>query len=104
MDKRMKSDASTGSGQESDSLYRRMMSDKQARDAYFNTTKGVLAGCRDDKELIRAREILDKSRVPYCFTANARRPRPVFLMRDRVLVGLGAIKSHCAKMTASGST
>ena len=77
------------------------MLDDQARDAYFNTTKGVLAGRRDDEDLVRAREILDEFRIAYCFTENARRPRPVFLMRDRVLVGAGAIKSHFAKLAAT---
>ena len=100
----LKGGASTGSEQEPGSLYRRVMADDHAREAYFNTTKGVLAGRRDDEDLLRAREILDKFRIAYCFTANARRPRPVFLMRDRVLVGAGAIESHFAKLAAAGPT
>ena len=100
----LKGNVSTGSEHESGSLYRRVMNDDQARDAYFNTTKGVLAGCRDDKDLDRAREILDKFHIAYCFTANASRPRPVFLMRDRVLVGARAIEAHFTKMATAGPT
>ena len=104
MSQRLKGGVSTGSEQESGSLYRRVMDDDQARDAYFNTTQGVLAGCRDDADVNRAREILDKFHIAYCFTANASRPRPVFLMSDRVLVGARAIEAHFTKRATAGPT
>lgn len=87
--------------QEAESLFDCVMSNEGARDAFYNTTEGVLAGRRDDDALLDARALLDKHQIAYFFTADASRPRPMFFTRDRVVVGVQAIESLITQKSQS---
>ena len=79
---------------EVDSLYNMVMSDDDAREAYFNTTKGVLTGRPDDEDLLRAKAWLDESGIAYLYNPDSSRPRPMLLTKGRAIVGLREIEEY----------
>ena len=81
-----------------ESLYRMVMSDDDAREAYFNTTKGVLTGRPDDDDLRSARARLDESGIAYLYNPDALRPRPMFLTQGRAIVGLKQIEEYVSSL------
>ena len=86
---------------ESDSLYNMVMSDDEAREAYFNTTKGVLTGRPDDDDLQRARARLDESGIAYLYNPDSLRPRPMFLTQERAIVGLEQIEEYISSLQSA---
>ena len=80
------------------------MSDTQARDAYFNTTKGILAGRPNDADLLQAKATLDDARIAYLYTPDASCPRPMFFMSDRIVIGAAAIAACINNMVRVAST
>jgi hypothetical protein len=88
---------------ESDPLYDMVMSDDDARKAYFNTTKGVLTGRPDDEDLRRARTRLDESGIAYLYNPDSLRPRPMFLTHGRAIVGLEQIEKYILSLQTTPS-
>ena len=69
--------------------------------AYFNTTKGVLAGRPSDEDFLRAKEALDQAQIAYLYAPDATTPRPMFFMRDRIVIGAEAIAACIGGATAA---
>ena len=77
-----------------DSIYEDVMTSSRARHAYFNTTRGVLAGRFEDEDLQEIMSILNDERVAYFYNADDSRPEPMFLTSDSVFVGVEEIKTN----------
>lgn len=70
----------------------------RARDAYLNTTKGVLTGRPYDDDVRQAKEMLDRVDIAYLFNPDATRPRPMFCSRDWTSIGIEEIKDHIERI------
>lgn len=78
-----------------------VLSDPEARYAYFNTTQGVLAGRPDDEELSRVRALLDSFHIAYLYNPDPTRPQPMFLAPEGTLVGYEQIEQHFKDTSAA---
>ena len=77
------------------------MSNARTKHAYYNTTRGVLAGRFDDEDLQEIVSILNKSHVAYLYNPDEARPEPMFLTRDNIFVGVQEIKAHIVDAAAT---
>lgn len=82
------------------SLYADVIADTEAHHAYLHVTRGVLTGCPDDEDFIAAKARLDESGIAYLCNPDRIRPRPLFMMTGRILVGLPEIESYIASVRA----
>ena len=87
-----------------DSLYSDVMEDPVARHMYFNVTKGILAGTREDPAVIKIKEALDELRIPYCYNNDTHLPRPIFLTKNKTIIGAEAIIAHAKELDKRRST
>ena len=94
--------ASAPPSEKRDSLYAQVMSDPDARHAYFDTTQGTLESSRHHPDLGKIRDVLTEASIAYLFNANDRRPHPVFRTASSVDVGTEAIIARIAALAAAG--
>lgn len=80
-------------------LYERVMSRPAARDAYLNTTKGVLSSRMGHRDLPKLLEVLDESEIAYLFNEDATLARPVFSASGTFSAGFEQIVKHVARLT-----
>ena len=69
------------------SVYERVMGNPQSREAYFNTTRGMLTGNPEQGETKSVRNALNDGAVAHLFTPDATLPQPVFYSAKTVSVG-----------------
>lgn len=77
------------------------MESERARNAFYNTTVGVLLGRPEDEELRKVKRLLDERRIAYLFSPDRTRPRPMFLTRKSTFVGAERIWSHIESIPAT---
>ena len=80
------------------SVYEQVMSDPEARYAYFNTIQGVLYGDPLQDELKEVRRVLDEASIAYLFRADEGRPWPTFRSKELTGVGFDEISRLVAKL------
>ena len=73
------------------SLYERVLDDEQTRDAYFNTTQGMLRGSPSHADMDEIRKVLDANGVVYLYEPESNRPRPTFYAPGIISIGLAEI-------------
>lgn len=95
------SDIDIGKHKEPSSLYQQVMEDPEARRAYFEMMRmsGELSGAPDDENLIAVRKKLEEAMIPYFYIANRRRPRPIFVIENRISVGREEIEAQIASLS-----
>ena len=69
------------------------MADPQSRHAYYNTTRGVLAGDPDQPETRDLRSDLSARSVAHLFSPDRALPRPVFYSAGAVSIGADEISA-----------
>lgn len=85
----------------SGSVYERVMANPRSRDAYFNTTRGVLSGNPEQEETKRVRTLMNERTIPHLFTPDDTLPRPVFYSSGGVGVGeteIRAVANHLSSL------
>lgn len=63
----------------SPSVYEQILDNQEARDAYFNTTQGILYGNPDQPETKEVIQMLDEATIAYLFNPDKYRARPQFV-------------------------
>lgn len=69
------------------SLFDLVLSRTVSREAYFNTTQGLLTGDPADTEVQQVMEGLEQRAIAYIFLPDQFRPRPAFSFESRTVVG-----------------
>ncbi len=85
------------------SVYDRVLADEESRDAFFNTTQGILAGDPLQEDVGAIRQELDSASIAYLFTPDENLPRPTFYSERVSGVGYGQIRQAIAQLALSDS-
>ena len=80
-------------GKRLQSVYERVMANPQSRQAYFNTTRGVLSGHPEHTETKELRRALNEKAIAHLFSPDETLPRPVFYSAGIISVGDSAISA-----------
>lgn len=80
-------------GRRLQSVYERVMANPQSRQAYFNTTRGVLSGHPEHAETKELRRALNERAIAHLFNPDETLPRPVFYSPGVISVGDSAISA-----------
>ena len=83
------------------SVYERVMANPQSRQAYFNTTRGVLSGHPEHAETKELRRALNERAIAHLFNPDETLPRPVFYSPGIISVGdseISAVTDRLAKL------
>jgi len=73
------------------SVFEAIMADPQSRHAYYNTTRGLLAGNPDQAETQGLRSDLCARAVAHLFSPDESLPRPVFYSAGAISIGADEI-------------
>ena len=79
------------------SVYERVMANPKSRHAYFNTTRGVLAGDPEQAETQRLRSDLSGRAVAHLFSPDRTLPRPMFFSAGTVSIGADEIAAATSR-------
>ena len=82
------------------SVFERVMENPKSRNAYFNTTRGILTGDPDQAETIETRALLGEKSVAHLFTADPTLPQPMFYADGFVRIGNEEIASLAHRISA----
>ncbi len=75
------------------SVFETIMADPQSRHAYYNTTRGVLAGDPDQSETTDLRNDLRARSVAHLFSPDRALPQPVFYSAGTISIGADEISA-----------
>lgn len=77
---------------------------RRIREAYFNTTEGILAGHPDDEDTAAAMKLLNDAGIAYLHNNDRSLPRPIFTSQGEQYCGIVEIAQWVADVEASAAS